>query len=890
LLGKGGMGEVYRARDSKLKRDVAIKVLPDEFSRDSERLARFQQEAEALAALNHQNIAGIYDLQQSDESRFLVLELVEGDTLADLIQKRGALPIDDALHIAKQICEALEAAHEKGIVHRDLKPANVKITPDGKVKVLDFGLAKALAPAGTISAPSESPTMTSSAMTQAGVILGTAAYMSPEQARGKQADKRSDVWAFGSVLFEMLTAKRACDGDEVPDILAAVLRGEPDWAALPSNLPISIRTLVQRCLEKDRKRRIADISTALFLLNEHASLESSPAAAAPPSSGALRGRLFAAAVALVIGAVAAAGATWWITRSASTNPTATRFAIVLPPNQVLGLTGVDRSVAVSPDGTHVAYVTGSQLFVRAINQLDAVPLAGILNPRWPFFSPDSQWIGFFSGVELRKVSVSGPITVCPVTGAARGASWGADGKIVFATSDSTTGLLSVPSGGGEPAVLTKPDHAHGEFDHVSPSVLPGGQAVLFTITPAGAVPENAQVAVLDLKTGERRILIRGGQGAEYVETGHLVYAAGATLRAVPFDLRNVEVTGDPVPVLDQAATNQYGASFTISTRGTLAYIPGGLTSGQFNTPRSVVWVDRQGREEPVGWPIRSYTYPRISPDRTRVALDIRDQDNDIWIGDLQRQTLTRLTFDPGTDYYPLWTPDGRRIIFYSIRGGTGGNLFRQPADGTGSVEQLTRSLTVPHYPYAISPDGKSLVFQENVANTGIDLSVLHLDDPKLASNPLIHSAFVETNAEISPDGHWLAYQSNESGAEEVYVRPFPNVDAGRWQVSTGGGTRPLWARSGRELFYLDANNLLTAVSVQTTPAFSASNPARLFNTRYFSGFGGGGQTVAGRTYDISPDGKRFLMIKDNIPAGQAAPASIVVVLNWFEELKGKVGK
>jgi len=403
--------------------------------------------------------------------------------------------------------------------------------------------------------------------------------------------------------------------------------------------------------------------------------------------------------------------------------------------------------------------------------------------------------------------------------------------------------------------------------------------------PIGPI-DNAQVAVLDLTTGQRKTLVRGGYSAEYVDTGYLVYAAGSTLRAVRFDVARLEVLGDPVPVVEQLSTGvTAGANFDVAGDGTLVYVPGGVAgTGPFGTPRSLVWVTRQGREEPINLPPRTYTYPRVSPDGTRVAIDIRDQENDIWIADLARQALTRLTFDPGTDFYPIWTPDGRRIIFQSVRAG-GGNMFWQSADGTGTVEQLTTVSTTPHYPYSVSPDGKSVVFQETFPKTGVDLSLLTFD-PKPHTEPLIQTTFIETNAEISLDGHWLAYQSNESGQEEIYVRPFPKVDEGRWQISTGGGTRPLWARSGRELFYLDAGGLLTTVAVQTTPTFSATTPTRVLSTRYFGGFGGGGQNVAGRTYDVSPDGQRFLMIKDVAAADQnATPAGIVVVLNWFEELK-----
>ena len=866
-----------------------------------------------LASLNHPNIAHIHGLEDSDGVRALVMELVEGPTLAEKLAqgsgvKAHGLPLDEALPIARQIAEALEAAHEQGIVHRDLKPANIKVTPNGVVKVLDFGLAKAMESAGSRQQAaggdllSMSPTLSMQA-TQAGIILGTAAYMSPEQARGTIVDKRANLWAFGVVLFEMLTGRRLFEGGTISDTLAAVLKTEPDWNALPDETPRSIHRLLRRCLEKDRRKRLESAADARLEIDEALATPMSDGSTgvAPGTTLAHRTgwRRAMPSIAAGVASAAVVGVAVWALMRGAPAPRSQpmRFAIVPPAAQPLVISGLDRDSAISPDGRHLVYFAGTgqtQLMVRAIDQLDAVPLRGITGARAPFMSPDGRWVGFFSGAELKKVSITGgpPITLCRIPGTPRGASWGQDDTIVFATSDAGTGLLSVPAGGGEPKVLTKPDLAQGERDHMFPSMLPGGRAVLFTITPNNGAIENAQVAVLDLTTGQRKTLIRGGSSAEYVDTGHLVFAAAGTLRAVRFDLGRLEVLGDPVPVVEQVSTAPTGAAnFSVSRQGTLVYMRGGA-GGQTGSPRSLVWVNRKGIEEPIKAPPRAYVYPRLSPDGTRVALDIRDQESDIWIWDLARQTLTRLTFGPDAELYPVWTPDSRRIIFYSTRAG-GGNLFWQPADGTGTVERLTTSSTTPHYPYSISPDGKSLVFQENVPKTGIDLSLLLFGEPggssKSEVRPLVQTTFTETSAEISPDGHWLAYPSNESGQEEIFVRPFPKVDTGRWQISTGGGTRPLWARSGRELFFLDGNSFLTTVPVQTTPAFSAGNPTRVLNTRYFSGFGAGGQNVAGRTYDVSPDGQRFLMIKDIVGADQTAtPASMIVVLNWLEELKAKV--
>jgi Tol biopolymer transport system component len=890
-IGAGGMGEVYRARDTKLNRDVAIKVLPDLFASDAERLARFTREAQTLASLNHPSIAHIHGLEESGGVRALVMELVEGEDLAQQLG-RGAIPIDDALATAKQITEALEAAHEQGIIHRDLKPANIKVRADGTVKVLDFGLAKALdPPAGTEAAAlANSPTITSPAMTQRGVILGTAAYMSPEQARGLPLDKRSDLWAFGCVLYEMLTARQPFTGGTVSDVSAAILSREPDWMTLPQATPAVIRKLLRRCLEKDRRRRLADAADARLEIEEALA---SPEAetVAPTRSRSLRVGPVVVAVALLGVALLTALVVWAVMRPAAQAPMLlARFTIVPPPGQALAVSGTARDLALSRDGTHLIYVGGrGQLMVRPLDRLDALPVPGVTNARAPFLSPDGRWIGFFTGVsgELRKVSVTGepPISICRIVGVTRGASWSPDDTIVFATNEPTTGLLRVSVAGGQPKVLTTPDLTKGvEEDHLFPSVLPGGQSVLFTIAPVAArwgegrlsgSGADVQVAVLDLETGQRRTLLRGASQAEYVDTGHLIYNAGGTLRAVRFDLAKLEVLGDPAPVLEQVITGGSGAAnFSVSGHGTLAYVPGGAGS-QTSGGSSLVWVTRQGREERIAAPLRNYVYPSLSPDGTRAALAIDDEERDIWSWDFTRQTLTRLTFDPGREWYPGWTPDGRRIVFVSARGSVF-NLYRRFADGTGSDERLTTSPHVQFGTPSFPPDGTRVVFTEVTPETGEDLMMLSLDGTP-RTEPLLQTPFAERNAQISPDGHWLAYESNESGQEEIYVRPFPKVSDGRWQISVGGGNVPLWARSGRELFFRSGDSLM-AVSVQTAPTFSAANPTKLFEG-YVSGLG--------RTYDVSRDGERFLMIKNNSSRGQTA-ATMVVVLNWFEELKARV--
>jgi hypothetical protein len=891
-LGAGGMGEVYRARDPKLGRDVAIKILPRACVSDPERLARFEREARVLAALNHPHIGAIYGFQESDTVQALVLELVEGPTLADRIAQ-GPIPLDEALPISRQICEALETAHEQGIIHRDLKPANIKVRADGTVKVLDFGLAKAFGGDGPDPDVSHAPTPTL-ARTREGLILGTPAYMSPEQARGQVVDKRSDIWAFGCVLYEMLTGKRAFEGENVSDTLATVLKSDPDWTMIPKEVPAQLPTLLKKCLEKDRRTRIPDISVARFLLTETIVVaQPSAPVVAPLLRRTLRKRTLAdRGLGLLAGMVLTTAGVWIVARLMPARPPQpVQFAIAPPPARPLSIQGANRDIAISPDGTHIVYRTGATtlsgptpLAVRAIDRLDPETLA-VTNAQVPFLSPDGRWVGFFDFSELKKVPITGgsPITLCRIQAPPAGASWGPDDTIIFATADSSSGLVGVPAGGGEPKVLTKPDQASGEQDHVFPSILPGGRAVLFTITAPGQI-ENAQVAVFDLKTGARKILIHGGSHAEYVETGHLVYAVAGTLRAVRFDLKRLEVMGDPVPVVERVMTKQTGAAnFAVSRGGTLSYVPAGAGSGAI-TPRSLVWVNRQGREDLIKAPPRAYVQPRLSPDGTRVALEIADQDYDIWIWDLSRQTLTRLTSDPSQDLSPIWTPDGKRILFDSIRAGPR-NVFWQAADGTGTVVRLTtRARETFQSVDSISPDGTQAILVEYHDKTALDVVLLDLGS--LATEPgagqrrtetLVQTPFTEQNGETSPDGRWLAYQSNESGRMEIYVRPFPRVNSGRWQVSTGGGSRPAWGRSGRELFYLDGNNAMTAVAVQPSgPTFIAGNPTKLFDWRY-------GPNVGGRTYDVSADSQRFLMIKDN--AASPIPPSIIVVQHWVEELK-----
>jgi serine/threonine-protein kinase len=882
-LGAGAMGEVYRARDTKLHRSVALKVMPERFALDPDRSARFTREAQVLATLNHPNIGAIYGFEESHPStgsgqaavRALVLELVDGPTLAERIA-RGPISVNEALAIARQIADAVEAAHEKGIIHRDLKPANIKITPNGMVKVLDFGLAKVWDGA-PLSGLSGAPSLTGSE-SGARTVLGTPAYMSPEQARGQPVDRRTDIWAFGCVLYEMLTGRAAFPGDTISDTLAAILEREPDWVALPATVPAAVRTLLRRCLEKDGRQRIADISVARFVFDDLADVApasapgSSPAAPRPPSWR----RLAILAGAWLVGAAMAGSAVWFAVRSTA-SPRVSRLLITPPGAAALSVGVTGYRLAVTPDGTRVVYVgaNNTALFVRALDRLDATSITGLADSYGPFVSPDGQWIGFFEGVSaLKKVAITGgpAVMLGRPGGTAMGASWGADGTIIFATNDRTTGLRRVADA-GEPTVLTRPNRAAGEDDHLWPEILPGGQAVLFTITATTGGLDQAQVAVLDLRTHTQTVLIRGGSHARYVSSGHVVYGAAGRLHAVAFDLARLAVVGTPVMVQPEVPAD---AGWAVAADGTLVYVSGRVQAVQ----RSLVWVDRQGQETSIPAPPRNYAFPRLSPDGGRLALYIPDQEIDIWLWDLARATLTRATFDRGVDIFPVWPPDGRRLFFSSVRAG-GVNLFAQAADGSGDVTRLTTSPNVQHAT-SVSPDGARLVFTETAAATGPDVMQFRLDGTN-GVTPLVQTPLSERNGEVSPDGRWLAYEANyDSGRFNIYVRPFPDASSGYWQVSTDGGTRPLWARNTNspELFYLSATGALMRVGVAPGPTWAATAPTKLFEGRY-----GAAANQSGRTYDVAPDGKRFLMIKAGGSEDQTAvPTSLVVVQNWREEL------
>ena len=904
-LGAGGMGEVYRGRDTRLNRDVALKIVPETFALDADRLARFQREAQVLASLSHPNIAAIYGLEDSAAGKALVLELVEGETLADRIA-RGPIPLDEALPLARQIAEALESAHEQGVVHRDLKPANIKVRDDGTLKVLDFGLAKMLeneAAAGSSSALSLSPTITTPAMTQVGMILGTAAYMSPEQARGKPADRRSDVWAFGCVLFEMLTGTQAFAGEDVTDVIAAVVRGEPSWQALPADTPAPVRLLLQRCLEKDRRKRIGDISGVLFVLREPslgvAAAAPVTSALAPAETGRSWKRVAMAAGALLLVGAVSAGVGWTLKRTAP--PQVSRLVMVTGTHQIArAIPG--QHIAISPDGSTVLYIAAVDgvptMFARRIDAFEPVLLAPAALA--PFFRPDGKEVGYYSQGAIRRVSITGgpSVEVLRVEGPFRGATWGRDGNIVFATATPTTGLMRVNAAGGKPEMLTTPEAL---FDHVLPRFLPDGD-VLFTIVNAVGTGAS-HVAVLDMRSSppQTKVLVSGGSDAYYLPSGHLLYLAGESIRIVDFDLSRLEV-GDmpPTAILSGVAISAFGlfADFAFSESGTAVYLQATAPSA---AARSLAFVDRNGRPQAVSATPRSYLYPRLSPDGTRVAVDIREDDNDIWVWDLRRGGFTKVTQHLGQDRTPVWA-DNDHLYFSGEIDGTP-TVYRQRADGTGQPQKVTDGLPAePLFPLSVTQDrlivattsggiafaklftlAVPLVSAEGAPRSTSTAPAL----PKVES--LVAGPGGAINGIVSPDGRWLAYESNESGTWEVYVRPFGAGASGpRQTVSTMGGIQPRWSANSQELFYVSPRSEMMVVKIEPGNTWSASPPARLFDAReYFFG------TTTGTPfwmYDITSDG-RFLMVKSPEVSNGPRPADhIYVIQNWGEELKQRAGR
>jgi len=897
LLGAGGMGEVYRARDTKLGRDVAIKVLPPAVASDPERVARFEREAKTLAALNHPRIAHIHGFEDSTGIAALVMELVEGSTLAERIDGlRSGLPIAEALAIAKQIAEGLEAAHDHGIVHRDLKPANIKVSDDGQVKILDFGLAKAVdagQASGGASGLSMSPTLTTPAqMTGLGTVLGTAAYMSPEQAKGRPVDKRADVWAFGAVLFEMLTGKRCFEGDDVSDTMAAILRSAPEWSALPANTPAAIRRLLRRCLEKDVRSRLSDMAMVRVELRDaetepEPAVGAAPAAALSPKTTVVRR---AAPYAAAVAAALVSGIVVWRARQPVERPQPiARFSIEGPDQAQLNTLGRN-PIAISPDGTHLVYVLNQRLYLRTVDQLEGAPIAGTqpVEPiRFPFFSPDGQSIAYWQNNQLRKIGLNGgaPVTICEINSVPFTASWESDGRILLGMGSG--GIVWVPATGGTPATLISMKNGDRAF---GPQVLPGGEWLLFTLGPAGTSTEQGRAVVQSLATSERRTVLEGVRETRYLPSGHLVFGRGNTLLAQPFDVRRGTVSGGPVSVLDgvlNGANTTPAMYFAVSSTGTLFYLPGRTVS--VTTLTKLIQVTRDGARTVLADVPGMSWFPRFSPDGARVAYGISGgsdlgDTSDLWVLDVSRGARTRVTFTGNNRFYPIWSRDGARLTHADGSAGTN-RLLRTPADGSGTSETLID--TGPRvFPTSWSPDGRALAIYTNGPTNTRDVAIVQKNGDKWTSTPFIATPFEERGAVFSPSGRWLAYVSNKTGQNDVFARPYPGPGA-EVTISAGGGQEPVWAPSGKELFYRHDGKLVSVRIDETPTTLTVSAPARVFDDVYRLDTGGASGGMA--NYDISPDGKRFVMIEEP-KAGSAARETLkfTVVLNWIEELKARV--
>jgi Tol biopolymer transport system component len=885
-IGEGGMGQVYRATDTTLGRQVAIKILPDAFASDPERLARFEREAKTLASLNHPHIAAIYGFEKSAGMHALVMELVEGEDLSQRIA-RGAIPFDEALPIATQIADALEAAHEQGIIHRDLKPANIKVRSDGTVKVLDFGLAKAMEPAAASSPNlSMSPTITSPAMTRAGMILGTAAYMSPEQARGKAVDRRADIWAFGAVLYEMLTGKRAFEDEDVSMTLSKVLQREPSFDALPPSVPASASQAIRVCLRKDPKQRAGDIRDVRLAL-EGAFETVSPQTAAMTTLTPSRGRLglvgvTALAVAAVIVAIAAAIPTVRHLRETPPPlPLETRVDIVTPA------TAEPADFVLSPDGRQIVFSASgdgaSRLWLRSLATTTPRPLAGTEGARWPFWSPDGRSVGFMAGNALKRLDLDGgaPQTLAAVTSGG-GATWSVNGVIVFAPITRGT-LMRVSTGGVVAAVTTL---SPGQLGHLTPQFLPDGRRFLFTAvgTPdasgiyLGTLDASAPIRLTPANSAGTYLPARLGDAGPFRGSGWMLWVRAGTLVAQRLDVSKAALTGEPVTVADGVAVDRLGRSaVSVAATGVVAYRT--ATGGQ----RQLTWVDRSGAARGTVFdPDATLAYPNIAPDGRRVVVSRTVQDNiDLWL--LEGARKIRFTFHAAADGHPVWSPDGARIVFRSNRTGVD-DLYQKLASGAGVDERLVASDQVKT-PESWSADGRFLLYRSIDPQTSLDLWVVPMFGDSTPS-VFLKTPFREGYSAFSPDGRWVAYESNESGRNEIYIRPFvppapakPSAPAGgQWQVSTAGGIYPRWRSDGREVYYLNPAGAMMAAPITVIGAtLEPGAPVVLFPTRVV---GGGEDTAQGRQYDVAPNG-RFLI---NAVLDSAA-APITLLQNWNPEAK-----
>jgi eukaryotic-like serine/threonine-protein kinase len=880
-LGSGGMGEVYRARDSRLHRDVAIKALPASLASDPERLARLAREARLLASLNHPNVAAIYGLEEADGSPFLVMECVEGESLAQKLAA-GPLPVDEALAVCSQVAAGLEAAHGAGVIHRDLKPANVMVRPDGSVKILDLGLARSVEP--TSGDPSLSPTVTS-APTGTGVILGTAAYMSPEQARGRALDKLTDVFSFGCVLYECLTGRRAFHGETISDSLAAILRAEPDWSALPPDTPEQVRRVLRRCLQKDSRKRLHDIADARIELEEAASApqvrETATVVAARPGRGPA---LLWALGGALIGIVGVYSAGRLFGRPVPTVSTPVRAVLPLPPDTRLDF-AQRPAIAVSPAGRTVVFraIEGgvARLYRRDLGGSEAKPIAGTEGGFAPFFSPDGEWLGFFTSTELKKVPLAGgsPIRLSLMTPVTAGGAWDSDGTIVFTLT--VNGPLSrISEAGGKIQPVSSLDDSRGEHSHLWPQILPEGRGILVTMVLGHDFQDfdNSQIVVLDPKSGRRTVVLEGSPFARYA-AGQIFFVRGTSMFRAPFDLSRLAVTGRPVPVAERVTIDAGNgvASFAITTDGSFVYADGPPVADR----RSVVLqLDRQGVEKPLSLPAAGYENPRLSPDGRTLALGKCDGEScKIVLYDPERKLLTPFTSEPGRFFSPVWSPDGRQLAYSGFAVGAP-TLYVKNADGSGPARRLTNAPTetreAAEFPNSWSPDGRTIAYVVVQRLTGgqpaRDVWLISPDD-KRPGRRWLETPYAESAAAFSPDGRWLAYVSDESGRKEVYVRPLSS-SGGRIKVSSEGGVEPVWTRGGRELFYRNGNQFLS-VDIQSGSGLTAGTPHVLFA----GDFSSGGREDAPFEYDVSRDGN--VIYATRRVAAPEPERRLAIVTNWL---------
>jgi Tol biopolymer transport system component len=878
------MGEVYKARDSRLQRNVAIKILPATFATDPARLARFEREAHVLAALNHPHIAQIYGVEESPGVLALVMELVDGETLADMLRAPAGLQKDDALDIARQIADALETAHEQGIVHRDLKPANVKVRPDGTVKVLDFGLAKAMSGDASAAAASldNSPTVTSPAVTQIGVILGTAAYMAPEQARGKAVDRRTDIWAFGCLLYEMLTGARPFDGETVTDVISAIVSREPDWNALPAHVPESVAQLVRRCLQKDPRKRLRDIGEARIVLEAPGAPVPVPTVPKETTTG--RTQSLAWTISAVAAAIAIAALVWAYgsvqrqTARSNAPATVTRFD-VQAPDAASALTLVFRpAIALSANGRALAFVAAAagveHIYVRTRSDPSVWTVPGSARGTTPALSPDGTAIAFFASGQIWKAPIGGEPTAVGAASDVRGLSWTEDGRVVL-TPGAAAPLMIMPAGGGEMRPLTK--MAPGERTHRWPQALPGGKAVLFTVGTLASPDsyDKSNIEGVITATGERRVIVAGSAMARYCGDGRLLFTRGAALYSIAFDPGRLTSSGDPVQVVPAVARDPStgAAHFSCASDGTLAYVPATSLSEQ----RQLFWVGDAQRMESVKLPPGPFQEARISPDGGQaVLLNGTSLNGDVWVLEFASGTFRRLTFT-STNVAPIWSADGQTVYFTSFNPARNSStLMKKPADGSREAVAVA------------TVDGRGYVAWVDANETS---AILDVTDPAIDRGDIVRLSFVspqpmrklietatnEFGSAVSPNGQWLAYESDETGRPEVHVFDLSGTRA-RWQVTTEGGNEPHWSSDGRQLFYRSSNRLM-AVPLEPGKTFRYGKPRPLFDGIYNSGI------ESGRSYDVDPKTGRFLLVR---PADDGpSPRSVRVVLNWPVELAGK---